>query len=114
MRERLGKMTVGQIQKEYKVVLEDVQKEIGEEIDAAHDEKSLEEAIADIMEGDKVSDKNGKGEDGGTEPDSEGNAEDGASTDGQASDEDDEGGVQVTESMMQSWIDTLARLAPMK
>lgn len=95
-------------------MLEDVQKQVGDERDAAHDEKSLEEAIADIMEGDKGSDKNGNGEVGGTEPDSEGNAEDGASTDDQASDEDGEGGVQVTESMMQSWIDTLARLTPMK
>ena len=111
MRERLSKMTVEEIVKNYKTVLESVQEEIKDEQDKAQEEKNLEEAITDLLEGRDDSEKTGETDDKGTESDSDGG--DGETKDEtDNSDKEEEGGVQVTESMMQSWIDTLARITP--
>lgn len=111
VQERLNKMTVEEIEKNFKTVVESVQEEIKDEQDKLQEEKNLEEAITDLLEGKDGSEKTGDNDDKGTESNSDDNADNGANDD--SSDEDDEdSGVQVTESMMQSWIDTLARITP--
>lgn len=108
MRERLSKMTVEDINKNYKTVLESVCEEIKADEDSKQEEKNLEEAITEIMEGDS-SKKTGTDGDQGTENNADSGEEETQTT---ASDDEEEVGVQVTESMMQSWIETLARLTP--
>ena len=71
----------------------------------------MEEAITDLLEGRDDSEKTGETDDKGTEDDSDGGDEE-TKDKTENSDEEEEGGVQVTESMMQSWINTLARITP--
>ena len=114
VKEKLSKMTVDDIRKNYKTVLESVQDEIKEEQEKIQEEKNLEEAINDIMqekqgEGD-ASEKTGEGEDNGTESNPP------EQNSGDTSSEEDEEETPVTESMartyMQQWIDTLDHLTP--
>ena len=108
--EKLSKMSYDDIKKNFKTVLESVQEEIQGEKDEIQEEKNLEEAIAAIMEGDDASEKTGDNEDKETENNADGG--DDVPAQPEASDEEEEGGVQVTESMMQCWIDNLARFTP--
>ena len=115
MRKRLSKMTVEEIDTNYKTILEAVQAEVAAEQDSIQEEKNLEEAIQDILsEKDKNSqvapEKTGDEGDKGTENNTEGG--DNGSDSETTPPEEEDGGVQVTESMMQSWIDTLARITP--
>ena len=71
----------------------------------------MEEAITDLLEGKDTSDKTGENEDKGMESNSDGGDED-TETETSDSEEEEDDGVQVTESMMQSWIETLARITP--
>lgn len=115
MQERLGKMTVEEIQKNYKTVLESVQEEIKDEQDKAQEEKNLEEAITDLLEGKGDSDKTGDNADKGTENNADNAEGDNAATDDGNTEDDEpveESQVVVTESMMQSWIASLERLTP--
>lgn len=110
VQEKLSKMTVEEIERNFKTVLESVQEEMTNEQDKIQEEKNLEEAITELLEGDD-SEKTGKDDDGGTETNTDATP-DSTSDETQVSDEEDEGGVQVTESMMQNWIETLARITP--
>lgn len=117
VKEKLSKMTVDDIQKNYKTVLESVQDEIKEEQEKIQEEKNLEEAITEIMQekqGD-APEKNGDSEGNGTES----NPPAGQETQGTNDNEDNppsEEETPVTESLarayMQQWIDTLARFTP--
>lgn len=110
VQEKLSKMTVEEIERNFKTVLESVQEEMTDEQDKIQEEKNLEEAITELLEGDD-SEKTGKDDDKGTETNTDATL-DSTSDETQVSDEEDEGGVQVTESMMQNWIETLARITP--
>lgn len=110
VKEKLSKMTVEEIERNFKTVLESVQEEITDEQDKIQQEKNLEEAITELLEGDD-SEKTGKDDDKRTETNTDA-TQDSTSDETQVSDEEDEGGVQVTESMMQNWIETLARITP--
>ena len=115
VRKRLEKMPLADIESKFKTVLESVQDELQEQQDKVQEEKNLEEAIADLLEGNEAETpkKTGDGDDKGTESNPEvGSADKEPNAPVETSPEDDEAGVQVTESMMQSWIDTLARLTP--
>ena len=103
-------MSFDDIKKNFKTVLESVQEEIQGEKDEIQEEKNLEDAIAAIMEGDDASEKTGDNEDRVTENNADGG--DDVPAQPEASDEEDESVVQVTESMMQCWIDNLARFTP--
>ena len=108
MRERLSKLTSDEIEKNYKTILESIQEEMAAVQDKTQQEKNLEEAITELLEGDD-SKKTGSEETTGTENNA-GSEDEKAAT--QPTSDDEEGGVQVTESMMQSWIETLARITP--
>ena len=110
VQEKLSKMTVEEIKRNFKTVLESVQAEMTDEQDKIQEEKNLEEAITELLEGDD-SEKTGKDDDKRTETNTDA-TQDSTSDETQVSDEEDEGGVQVTESMMQNWIETLARITP--
>lgn len=110
VQKKLSEMTVQEIEKNFKTVLESVQEEIKDEQDKAQEEKNLEEAITELIEGkgDETSEKTGADDTENTESNPE------AVTD--EPEEDDE--VPVTEAMaqafMQQWIDSLDRLTPKK
>ena len=105
-------MTSKEVEKNFKSILESVEEEIKDQQIQNEDEKNLEEAITDILEGktetkkDDTSDKNGADTDEGKETNSD-EAGDETTDDG-----DEPDSVEITESQMQSWIDTLKRLTP--
>lgn len=114
-------MTLEDVKKNYKTILESVQNEIKEEQEVKEAEKNLEEAITDILdekEAAKASTDNnnsGKSEQG-TENDPE-TPSDPESPEGSTTEsEDDEQNANptVTESYMQTWIETLRRTTPNK
>lgn len=116
MQERLGKMTAEEIVKNFKTVLESVQAEVQDEQDKAQEEKNLEEAIVDLLEG-KDSEKTGEDANKGTESDtaaadSTKGADDSQAADGSEEETVEEGQVVVSEAMMQSWIASLERITP--
>jgi hypothetical protein len=117
VKEKLSKMTVKDIEKNYKTVLESVQEELQGEQDKIQEEKNLEEAINDIMqekqgEGD-APEKTGEGEGNGTESNP---PEQNSEGDSNSTTVEEEEETPVTESMarayMQQWIDTLDHLTP--
>ena len=110
LKEKLSTMTVEQIEENYKTVLESVQDEVEQEIEVTQEEKNLEEAIANILEGDD-SEKTGNDEKQETEIEPETSDDESEVT---SDEEDSEEGVQITESMMKNWIETLSRLTPQK
>jgi len=114
MQERLSKMTVEEIQKNYKTVLEAVQEEIKDEQDKVQEEKNLEEAITDLLEGKGESDKTGENVTKGTEnnPESTSDDEDKTTEPSENDEPVEESQVVVTESMMKRWIASLERLTP--
>lgn len=113
MKKRLAGMTSKEVEKNFKTILESVEEEIKDQQIQNEDEKNLEEAITDILEGksekkkDDSSDKNGADTEEGKETNS-----DEASDDDTTDDGDEPDSVEITESQMQSWIDTLKRLTP--
>ena len=113
MKKRLAGMTSKEVEKNFKSILESVEEEIEDQQIQNEDEKNLEEAITDILEGktetkkDDTSDKNGADTDEGKETNSDEAGDDGTTDDG-----DEPDSVEITESQMQSWIDTLKRLTP--
>ena len=118
MRERLSKMTVEEIENEktFKTVLESVRAEVQDEQDKAQEEKNLEEAIVDLLEG-KDSEKTGEDANKGTESDtaaadSTKDADDSQAADGSEEETVEEGQVVVSEAMMQNWIASLERITP--
>lgn len=112
MKKRLAGMTSKEVEKNFKTILESVEEEIKDQQIQNEDEKNLEEAITDILEGksekkkDDSSDKNGADTEEGKETNSD-EASDDTTDDG-----DEPDSVEITESQMQSWIDTLKRLTP--
>ena len=113
MKKRLAGMTSKEVEKNFKSILESVEEEIEDQQIQNEDEKNLEEAITDILEDktetkkDDTSDKNGADTDEGKETNSDEAGDDGTTDDG-----DEPDSVEITESQMQSWIDTLKRLTP--
>ena len=113
MKKRLAGMTSKEVEKNFKSILESVEEEIKDQQIQNEDEKNLEEAITDILEDktetkkDDTSDKNGADTDEGKETNS-----DEAGGDETTDDGDEPDSVEITESQMQSWIDTLKRLTP--
>ena len=113
MKKRLAGMTSKEVEKNFKTILESVEEEIKDQQIQNEDEKNLEEAITDILEDkteekkDDTSDKNGAD----TEEGKETNSED-AGDDETIDESDEPESVEITESQMQSWIDTLKRLTP--
>lgn len=113
MKKRLAGMTSKEVEKNFKTILESVEEEIKYQQIQNEDEKNLEEAITDILEDkteekkDDASDKNGAD----TEEGKETNSED-AGDDETIDESDEPESVEITESQMQSWIDTLKRLTP--
>ena len=113
MKKRLAGMTSKEVEKNFKTILESVEEEIKDQQIQNEDEKNLEEAITDILEDkteekkDDASDKNGAD----TEEGKETNSED-AGDDETIDESDEPESVEITESQMQSWIDTLKRLTP--
>ena len=113
MKKRLAGMTSKEVEKNFKTILESVEEEIKDQQIQNEDEKNLEEAITDILEGksekkkEDSSDKNGVDTEEGKETNS-----DEASDDDTTDDGDEPDSVEITESQMQSWIDTLKRLTP--
>lgn len=113
MKKRLAGMTSKEVEKNFKSILESVEEEIKDQQIQNEDEKNLEEAITDILEGktetkkDDTSDKNGADTDEGKETNSDEAGDDETTDDG-----DEPDSVEITESQMQSWIDTLKRLTP--
>ena len=113
MKKRLAGMTSKEVEKNFKSILESVEEEIKDQQIQNEDEKNLEEAITDILEDktetkkDDTSDKNGADTDEGKETNSDEAGDDGTTDDG-----DEPDSVEITESQMQSWIDTLKRLTP--
>lgn len=112
-------MTLEQVKKNYKTILESVQEEVKDEQEVSEDEKNLEEAITDILEGKKKaseeekknSEKDAEGSDSVQEPES---GDEAAGNNEGESDEDEPESVPVTESQMMSWIDTFNRFTPIK
>lgn len=111
-------MTLEQVKKNYKTVLESVQKEVKDEQEVTEDEKNLEEAIKDILEDrnaaseeKKNSEKDAEGSDSVQEPES---GDEAAGNNEGESDEDEPASVPVTESQMMSWIDAFNRFTPIK
>lgn len=113
MKKRLAGMTSKEVEKNFKSILESVEEEIKDQQIQNEDEKNLEEAITDILEDknekkkDDTSDKNGADTDEGKETNSDEAGDDETTDDG-----DEPDSVEITESQMQSWIDTLKRLTP--
>ena len=113
MKKRLVGMTSKEVEKNFKSILESVEEEIKDQQIQNEDEKNLEEAITDILEDknekkkDDTSDKNGADTDEGKETNSDEAGDDETTDDG-----DEPDSVEITESQMQSWIDTLKRLTP--
>ena len=124
MRRRLKGMAVAEIQKGFDAILEEVKESISDQRNLHEEEKNLEEAISDIVNGSgtgtatdagKAPDENGD-EDGGTEvaplpdgnEDPEPEDEESEPCDGDDCDES----VPIAESQMQEWINALYQITP--
>lgn len=112
--EKTKGMSFVELKKNYKSIFESVQEEVKKEQEVKEDDNGLEEAINDILEGKKsetsskeTSDKDVEGTESTPATDEENNeviTDECENTDS----------VVVTESQMQSWIETLNRITPKK
>lgn len=107
---KLAKMSIKEAKQNFKQILESVRCEMDEENGRVEDEKNLEEAIADIIEGKNSSEKKTDSNEDAEETENDSEAVNTDQDETEAENESDE--VEINESIMQSWIETLNRITP--
>lgn len=119
MRRRLRGMSVAEIQKKFDVILEEVSDKIADERNCSQEEKNLEEAISDIVNGTgAASEENDeKAKETATDPiptqDSEEEFDD-PEPEPLDGEEDGDVSVPIAESQMEQWVNSFCRLVPNK
>lgn len=107
---KLSKMSIQDAKKNFKKILESVRCEIDEENVRVEDEKNLEEAISDIIEGKESSEKKTDSNEDAEEKENDSKTVNTDHDETEAENETEQ--VEINESIMQSWIETLNRITP--